>query len=287
MLTSLRRAVTFVACSGALAACSDAAPNPASPAASSRPSRDVQLYDSEIWSIADIEDEFGSNYSLDSTSSGRNAMPYLAPADDATAERTFCRDHFKPIDLFWDGGDGIMRFHLDPPLLFVGYSAGNYRTRRGIVLRRAVYETITESEAIDPAGSRWRFTGRFQALCRGGEYEIGPVVFGAQILVAQNPLTHPVLVFRGRDSDGSCGGDGSWTGGGPIYMFSYDPYAPDQERDVTGEACSGSGSSGGSDGGDGAGNCTWDYVTIQISRDGGVTWETYWSGWAKTCDYMT
>lgn len=119
-------------------------------------------------------------------------------------EREFCRDHFKPIDLWWDGGYGIAVIHLDPPLLFRGYRPGTFKDRRSLVWRRAIYETLQPGEGQDPAGNVWRFHGRFNAICRGGSREIGPIVFNAQLLVSQDPIDRPVLVRRGGGTGGGC-----------------------------------------------------------------------------------
>lgn len=270
---------------GALGACLDAGPDlltpgvPAPTAAGASPEQTLIL--SERWNMADVEADFPGRFSLDTTQAGYDATYYVAPSDgEAMLERTFCRDHFKPIDLWYDGGYGNMRFHLDPPLLFVGYRTGTYRSPRGLVFRRAVYETIQPSEAVDPAGNVWRFQGRFNALCRGGELEIGPLVFGGQILVSEDVVTRPVLVRRGTGDDECGGGNGDW-----YYMESYDPYSPVPD-DGSGDSsiATDCGSGGGStfDPADYA--CTWDYITIEISYDGGQTWHHFWSGWAQVCE---
>jgi hypothetical protein len=256
-----------------LAACSDRVREPVTPVPAS-PVRNLELT-TEVWHMADVEADLAGLYSLDTTQAGANATPYIAM--DVAGE-DFCRDHFKPIDMYWDGGYGNMRFHLSPPLLFVGYRRGTYRTPKGLVFRRAVYETISESRTQDPAGNTWRFQGRFNTLCRGGQLELGPVVFGGQLLVAQDPLTTPSLVRRGSGGDG-CGG---WKDE-PIYMTSYDPYAPHGEEDGIAADCDADGSTGGSSGGFST-TCRWDHVTLEVSYDGGATWQTYWSGWAQVCD---
>lgn len=271
----------------AFAACSDQVSDPVSSAPHGGPSPQTML-DSEVWKLADVEADFPGAYSFDTTQAGLSATPYIAPADPSSAERDFCRDHFKPIDLWWDGGWGLMRFHLDPPLLFVGYNPGTFRSPRNLVFRKVVYETIRESEATDPAGNVWRFQGRFNALCRGGALEIGPVVFGGQVLVSQNPLNIPRMVRAGPGGGDGCGGGGGeedeW-----YAMESYDPYdphgpvpAPDGDLRLS---CGGGGNG---DGGMGFNpddfTCSWEYLTIEVTRDGGVTWEHYWSGWAQVCD---
>jgi hypothetical protein len=97
-----------------------------------------------VWDIADADALFGAGmYSLDTTQTGNSARLYIAPDVSASADEppTICRDHFEPIDLWWDGGYGIATFHLDPPLLFVGYRAGTFKS--GVLrFRRAIYETL-------------------------------------------------------------------------------------------------------------------------------------------------
>ncbi|HEX6367971.1 MAG TPA: hypothetical protein VF006_03495 [Longimicrobium sp.] len=271
---------------GVLGACFDAAPGVVTPSAlppataGSSPKHTLIL--SDRWHLADVEADFAGRFSVDTTQAGNEATYFIAPYDgDAAWVRTFCRDHFKPIDLWYDGGYGNMLFHLDPPLLFVGYREGTFRSPRGLVFRKAVYESIQPSETVDPDGNVWQFQGRFNALCRGGELEIGPVVFGAQVLVSENPVTRPVLVRRGSGDNDECGGgNGDW-----YYMESYDPYLPVPETD-SGDASIAAycGSGGGStfDPADYA--CTWDYITIEISYDGGQTWQHFWSGWAQVCE---
>ncbi|HEU4455860.1 MAG TPA: hypothetical protein VFR81_22535 [Longimicrobium sp.] len=121
-----------------------------------------------------MQAEFGGSFSLDTTQTGLNAeVRYDAYSSDGAE---FCRDHFNPIDLWWDGGDGIAVIHLDPPLLFRGYRSGSYTDRRRLIWRKAIYETVQAGEGTDPAGNVWRFQGRFNALCRGGSRELGPLV---------------------------------------------------------------------------------------------------------------
>lgn len=185
----LPRCLPVLVAFGAVVACSDAAPDPVTPNAhTARPSSDMSLT-TDVWNMADLEADFGGLYSLDTTQVGMDASFYVAPVDPYTGDRGFCRDHFNAIDLWWDGGYGLMRFHLDPPLLFVAYRTGTYTSPRRLVFRRAIYETIQSSEATDPAGNVWRFTGRYNALYRGGELELGPVVFGAQVVVAHVPAS--------------------------------------------------------------------------------------------------
>jgi hypothetical protein len=155
-----------------------------------RPRNELLAGYSEVWQLPDaIADWSETVASLDTTQEGRSAALYYS----AEAPQ-ICRDHFNALDLWWNGGHGLMSFHMDPPILFVGYRAGTFQNSRGLFFRRAVYETIQESYATDPAGNRWRFKGRFNAVCRAGQYEIGPIAFRGQLVVAQNPIDKPILI---------------------------------------------------------------------------------------------
>lgn len=88
---------------GMLGACSDAAPDPVSPALPApiaSPLQQTRIL-SERWNIEDVEADFPGLFSFDTTQAGSEATYYVAPVDAVTGEweRTFCRDHFKPIDL--------------------------------------------------------------------------------------------------------------------------------------------------------------------------------------------
>lgn len=94
-------------------------------------------------------------------------------------------------------------------------------------------------------------------------------------------------LIRLTDHEGQLRRNGINAGGGdgscereedPIYMTSYDPYAPAPEGDAVTAECGGGGS------GDGGGyTCSWEWMEIEISYDGGQTWQTYWSGYGQVC----
>jgi hypothetical protein len=209
----LRRAC-FALAVVALAACTETARNPVTPATPRAGPRLETTTAAWNWTLSDLDAEFGDRFSWDDTETGLNAaFRYDSyPGED----REFCRDHFKPIDIWWDGGYGIATIHLDPPLLFVGYRDGTFKDRRNLIFRKAVYETVGPGEGEDPAGNVWRFSGRFNALCRGGAREIGPIVFYSHLLVAQDPIDRPVLVRRGTSGSGGCGED--------LTQLTYSPY---------------------------------------------------------------
>ena len=96
-----------------------------------------------------------------------------------------------------------------------------------------------------------------------------------------------VISYSGEireNSDSGCGGDGGgdWGGTDPIYITSYDPYAPEQEGDVSVQDCGG----GGGGGGGGTLVCWWEWMEIEISYDGGKTWHPFWSGWGQVCEHQ-
>lgn len=279
----------------ACTACSEQSQDPV-PTATPSERRNTSTFDDVVTSadLADMEAEYGGQMSVDTTQAGLGASFYLEGFTDDGPQ--ICRDHFRPIHLRWDGGWGLMEFHLDPPLLFHSYRPGTFRDRRRLTWRRAIYETIEESRATDPAGNVWRFSGRYNALCRAGQLDIGPVVFGGQIVVSQNPIDLPQLVRV------ACAGGGG--GGDPAALISspdYDPYS----RLSTG-GCSGGGESGGSgtpyqpgdhtggetvSWGSGAGNggtsaCGADAVVEYVCIDywvDGVGWVEWGCGYVTTC----
>lgn len=257
-----------------------------------RPRNELLAGYSEVWQLSDAMADWAETVaSLDTTQEGRSAALYYS-----VESPQICRDHFKALDLWWDGGHGLMSFHMDPPVLFVGYRAGTFQNSRGLFFRRAVYETIQESYATDPAGNQWRFRGRFNAVCRAGQYEYGPVVFSAQLVVAQNPIDKPILIRSACNS-----------GGEPIYGWAeYDPYDPAHQD----EGCDGQdeGSGGGGSGipyqeGDYTNGETVDWNTgignggvsscgqaaqveqicIEIWNDAGQRWDSFACGYCTTC----
>jgi hypothetical protein len=245
--------------------------------------RDVIPSTNVIYSMDDVAADFpDGTYAFDSdTSRGTRGTPTIAP-DLSDGSEDFCRDAFKPVYLHWNGPSGIVSFLLQPPQLFVSYRQGTYRSPRGLIFFRAIYETITPSEGTDADGDVWRFLGRFNALCRGGQYEIGPLVFRGQLIVTEDPITTPVFV---RHSGGGAGGGGCENDTQYTYE-TYDPYNAglgDNTGCGTGVSGSGTGGSGGGGSG-GATNCHTEYIYIDVSTDGGLTWTTIWEGDALVCE---
>lgn len=137
-------------------------------------------------------------------------------------------------------------------------------TRIGYLGRGVYRYRMTLGRSDD---DEWLAEGPWTGRCIGyGQWGIGRV------------LSFEGTVWRVGDN----GGDGGGCGGGEwYYMESYDPYAP--EENAATASCGGGGGGGGSDSG-GNYSCYWDYITLEISYDGGQTWEHFWSGWAKVCD---
>lgn len=93
-------------------------------------------------------------------------------------------------------------------------------------------------------------------------------------------LSFEGTIWRAGDDDDGWGcGDG---GGDRYCMESYDPYAPEPDEGAVTANCGGGGGGAGFD--PGSYSCYWDYITLEISYDGGQTWQHFWSGWAQICD---
>jgi hypothetical protein len=133
----------------------------------------------------------------------------------------------------------------------------------------AVYDLVVPG--VDERGE-WTASGPVVGECRRG------LLPGLGMIRLTDHLGQ--LRRNGINADGCRdGAGGEW-----YYMESYDPYAPTPEDGAAvPTGCGGDGSGG--DGFDpGNYSCTWDYITIEISRDGGKTWEVWWSGWAQVCE---
>jgi hypothetical protein len=73
------------------------------------------------------------------------------------------------------------------------------------------------------------------------------------------------------------------SGSGPSITdpAGYDPYS---SYAPTAETCSDQYNAGDSSGGGGSGlTCEWQYIYIDESNDGGLTWTEIWEGWAQVC----
>lgn len=274
MLRLFRR-VAMVGTLLMLAACSDANRDPTAPAAPDKPDfLSLTPYPADmVWDMATVEATYGSASSLDDSPEGQ-ALPVYSQSDPM-GETVVCRDHTKPIDLWWNSpnDNGVVTFHLNPPLRLRGFN-GYYTDPSRFRWRTAVYSVDQSSEAMDNAGNVWRFSGRFNALCRQGQTRVGFLHFDAQIVVSRGPIDPPVLVRRGTTSG---------TGGGcsKEYTLQYDPYAPYSPDDCDG--MEGGSGGGGDSGGGGGGGCTPQYVVMEVSYDGGETWSVYWAGTATVC----
>lgn len=80
----------------------------------------------------------------------------------------------------------------------------------------------------------------------------------------------------------SGGGNVGGTGFTNVGMdSSYDPYG---SSDPGGGPCGEPGTAGSTGGDAGGFNCHTEYIYIEISYDGGITWEGWWEGYATICD---
>ena len=98
-------------------------------------------------------------------------------------------------------------------------------------------------------------------------------IFNSMSIIAYH---YDPYAFRGTVTE--CG-EGSPGGGmfitDPLTEPGYDPY---EGYPLRGEC------PGGSGGGDGGGaTCHDEYIYVEVSYDGGVTWEVLWEGWAQVC----
>lgn len=133
-------------------------------------------------------------------------------------------------------------------------------TRTGYLGRGIYRYRMTLGRSDD---NQWLAEGPWTGRCVGyGQWGIGRV------------LSFEGTVWRVGEDDCGEGDGGEWH-----YMESYDPYSPTPDEDAVVPSC------GGGTGGTGGNyTCWWDYITLEISYDGGETWQYFWSGWAQVCD---
>jgi hypothetical protein len=88
-----------------------------------------------------------------------------------------------------------------------------------------------------------------------------------------------IISYSGNITENDvCGGEDDDS----IYVMSYDPYASGHDSI---EACDGvAGSGGGADAGGLTPSCAWQWLELEISYDGGVTWQQLWTGWVQVCE---
>jgi hypothetical protein len=67
----------------------------------------------------------------------------------------------------------------------------------------------------------------------------------------------------------------------PLTRLTRDPYREGAPPDTYITDCTGG---GGDAGGSGSVACHWEYMTIEISYDGGKTWSVWWEGWGQICE---
>lgn len=152
------------------------------------------------------------------------------------------------------------------PRLFTFFAP---HTRIGYLGRGVYRYRMTLGRSDD---NEWLAEGSWTGQCVGyAQWGIGRVV------------SFEGTVWRsGAGGDDGCGD----AGGDWYYTESYDPYdpAPEGGGDTVGTASCGGSGGGGAGFDPGNYSCSWDYITVEISYDGGKTWEHFWSGWAQICE---
>lgn len=152
---------------------------------------------------------------------------------------------------------GVRKFWFQGPMYWARTIAPGY----------AVYDLVVPG--VDERGE-WTASGPVVAECRRG------LLPGLGMIRLTDHLGQ--LRRNGINAGDGCGGDG----GEDYFTESSAPSLPGDPDDVASPNCGGGDGDGGSASEDYT--CEWTWVTFQISRDGGKTWEAWWSGWAQVCE---
>lgn len=150
---------------------------------------------------------------------------------------------------------GRRRFYFQGPFNWVATISPGY----------ARYTVVVPG--VDERGE-WTASGPVIAECRRGWI---PGLGLIRLTDHEGQLRRNGINAGGDD----CNRGGHW-GDDPVYMTGYDPYAPAPDEGSVEIACGGGG------GGDGY-TCYWEWMEIEISYDGGATWQLFWADWGQVC----
>jgi hypothetical protein len=184
-----------------------------------------------------------------------------AQAIQGPTELTICTTPFTPASVFtFHGGYAWYVTYYTFPFQF----------------GHATFSALPDPVVSDDGAATWTGPGA-DVECTNTWY------FNPNGSVAYVRYNWHIIRYRGTITVNSgCSGDGG-TISDPIFMNSYDPYAPEQAGDaVTLQSCGGG--SAGTGGGDADSACHWEWMEIEISYDGGQTWHPFWSGWGQVCE---
>jgi hypothetical protein len=176
----------------------------------------------------------------------------------------------------------IMEFH--DPQAFPYYSVDGYffdanpfqATRWMNGNRSMIMRSVKGAQLIDVTG-RYRWTdARIWVDCFVREYAWGLITQPYATVAFEFGVVEPISTACGSEPGDPWGGEYITSIGVP----EYDPYDPDQ---IVVSDCGGGGAGGGETGGGGL-NCWNEHMVIEISYDGGRTWQVWWEGWGIVCE---
>lgn len=187
--------------------------------------------------------------------------------------------------------DNIADAAYCPPTVYVQITSN----RTGVL---RVYAGLSRRGADAPLGKVW-YTFTLPQI-NNGTYEASGNwwIWGHECRLASYQLLHNLIELASSyradwtEYDRSFG---SYASGcetrDDTYSGEYDPYSDSGESPVNGgPQCGGGGNSGdGSDPGqpppppEGGSSCSKEYLVIEVSNDGGITWEVWWQGEGYVC----
>jgi hypothetical protein len=224
--------------------------------------------DPYYWGLMDSETETPVYYG---SAGAGESTPFDASIDPSDDQILRCPEYVNSnlyATAHIGGGVGPTRFILYPLHFFKSRVA---KLKETPFVPRGKF-TMKEGMSVD---GKWLIHGDFRANCVG--FKIGVIVEEAGFLTRLELKTGEYRISKNPKFGYSSGCD-PYT-----LIYVVDPYQYEQQQCSGGTGSGGTGS-GGESGGGGGSNCRTEYVVIEISYDGGNTWQTWYEGSVTVCD---
>ena len=139
-----------------------------------------------------------------------------------------------------------------------------------------IMRSMKGASLVDVTG-RYRWTdARIRVDCYVRDYLFGLISQPYALVRYELGSVEPVSTACASDPEDPWGGEYLTE----IGSEAYDPYDPEPSAPAD---CGGGAGEEGSGANEGL-TCWQEYMVIEISYDGGVTWQEFWSGWGTVCE---
>jgi hypothetical protein len=157
------------------------------------------------------------------------------------------------------------------------FDANPFQTTRFMDGNTSMIMRSSNGYSLMDVSGRYRWTdARIRVNCYARDYLYGLITQPYAVVVHEFGTVEPFSTACKSDPDERDAGQYITS----IDSEEYNPYDPDQQILVDCE----DGDFGGNPGSVGNMTCWQEHMVIEISYDGGVSWNEFWSGWATVCE---